>query len=339
MKVGLLQVDGKLPNLALMQICAYHESQGDTVEWFKGELYADEYDEIYASKIFQFSELPQLPERAKVGGTGIDFFNTLPVEIASVTPSYSLYPDCNYHLGFSMKGCRFRCKFCCVPTKEGKPRVNSSIDDLLINPNGGDKLMLLDNDFFGGQEWKENLERIIQLKLKVCFVQGLNIRILTDEQAELLGRCRYYNSKFTSRYLTFAWDRFQDGKLIFEGIDRLERYGIPPTHTQFFVLIGFDSTHEQNLDRVTRLWDRGAMPYVMPYDKFNPYQKAFARWVNHRAIFKTIKWDDYADKFFGFDDMQPANTARQDLPILGLQTKESSKIVAVAATPLFDTAI
>src|SRR4051812_23427803 len=126
MKIGLVQVDGKLPNLALMQICAYHESLGHEVEWFKGELYADEYDEIYASKIFAFSELPQLPARAKIGGTGIDFFNVLPPDMAECTPSYTLYPDCNYHLGFSMKGCRFRCKFCCVPTKEGKPRINST---------------------------------------------------------------------------------------------------------------------------------------------------------------------------------------------------------------------
>jgi hypothetical protein len=335
MKIGLVQVDGKLPNLALMQICAYHEARGHQVEWFKGELYADEYDEIYASKIFAFSELPQLPARAKIGGTGIDFFNTLPPEIAECEPSYSLYPDCNYHIGFSMKGCRFRCKFCCVPTKEGKPRVNSTIPDLLKNPNGGDRLMLLDNDFFGGSEWKENLETVIELNLKVCFVQGLNIRILKDEQAELLGKCRYYNSNFNSRYLTFAWDRFQDGKLIFEGLDRLERYGIPPTHTQFFVLVGFDSTHEQNMDRVTRLWDRGALPYVMPYDKFNPYQKAFTRWVNHRAIFKTVKWGDYAGKRFTSDDMTPVNAPRMDLPILGVQVKEQIKTVTEKEMPLF----
>lgn len=294
MKIGLVQVDGKLPNLALMQICAYHESLGHQVEWFKGELYADEYDEIYASKIFAFSKMPQLPERAKIGGTGIDFFNTLPPEISECEPSYSLYPDCNYHIGFSMKGCRFRCKFCCVPTKEGKPRINSSIDGLLKNPNGEDRLMLLDNDFFGGQEWRENLERIIELKLKVCFVQGLNIRILTDEQAAMLSRCDYRASGFDPRHwLTFAWDRYKDGKLIFDGIDRCERNGIPASHLQFFVLIGFDTTPEQDLERVTRLFERGCSPYAMPYNKFDPYQKAFCRWVNRR-IYKKVAWSDYS---------------------------------------------
>jgi hypothetical protein len=295
MKIGVVQVDGKLPNLALMQICAYHESLGDDVEWFNGMLFAPQYNKVYASKIFQFSELPPLPVDAIIGGTGIDFFNTLPAEIADCEPSYSLYPDCDYHIGFSMKGCRFRCKFCCVPTKEGRPRVNSAIDGLLRNPIGEDRLMLLDNDFFGGQEWRANLERIIELKLKVCFVQGLNIRILTDGQAELLATCNYRTSKFNKKRLTFAWDRFQDERLINQGIERCLRAGIRADNMQFFVLVGFDTTPEQDMYRVQFLRDRGCHPYVMPYNKFDNYQKRFARWVNHKAIFKSVLWEDYRE--------------------------------------------
>ena len=204
MKIGLVQVDGKIPNVALMQICSYHEQKGDDVEWWKGQLWNYKYDKIYASKIFNFSIMPQLPQHAMIGGTGIDFKNRLPDEIEKCKPSFSLYPECNYHLGFSMKGCRFACKFCCVPQKEGRPSHNSNIDNLLLNPNGGDRLMLLDNDFFGSPNWKEDLQRIIELDLKVCFVQGLNIRIITKEQAELLVQCRYYNGKFKKRYLV-AW--------------------------------------------------------------------------------------------------------------------------------------
>lgn len=292
MRVGLVQVDGKLPNLALMQISAYHEDRGDQVEWWKGPLWS--YDKVYVSKIFGFSDLPAgLPPDALIGGTGINFTNTLPDEIAQARTSYTLYPKCPYHIGFSMKGCRFRCKFCCVPQKEGRPRVNSTIDDLLINPNGGDRLMLLDNDFFGGTDWEANLDRIIELKLNVCFVQGLNIRIITEPQAAKLSQCRYTNSKFNQRYLTFAWDRFNDGKLVFEGIRRCVDAGIPATKMQFFVLIGYDTTHEQDLERVMKLREAGCMPFVMPYKKDDPYQKAFARWVNHRALFKSCTWDEY----------------------------------------------
>lgn len=293
MKIGLLQVDGHYPNLALMQICSYHEANGDIVEWYEGPLFNFKYDKIYASKIFSFSPMPELPAHAVIGGTGIDFSNTLPFEITQAKPSYSLYPECDYHIGFSMKGCRFRCKFCCVPQKEGRPYHNSNISDLLINPKGGNRLMLLDNDFFGSPNWKEDLNHIIYLKLKICFVQGLNIRIITIEQAELLAKSNYYNSKFKQRYLTFAWDRYNDKAIVMKGIKICNDAGIPSTRMQFFVLIGFDTTPDQDYERVMHLKELGCMPYAMPYNKSNPYQKAFTRWVNNRAVFNSCSWKDY----------------------------------------------
>lgn len=292
-KIGVIQVDGKIPNLALMKIAGYHEQKNDFVEWFQGIMFWEQYEKVYASKLFNFSQMPQLPPNAIVGGTGIDFFNRLPKEIEEATPSYSLYPECNYHLGFSMKGCRFSCDFCCVPKKEGKPYNYNAIDEILINPNGENRLMLLDNDFFGGSKWEANLERIRELDLKVCFVQGLNIRIITDRQAATLSKVKYYNSKFKQRYLTFAWDIFQDKEKIIRGIDRCAKNGIPPEHMQFFVLIGFDTTPEQDYYRVNFLKEMGCKPFVMPYKKDDTYQKAFARWVNYRPVFETVSWEEY----------------------------------------------
>lgn len=294
MRVGLVQADGKLPNLALMQISAYHENQGHQVEWWQGPLFNETYDQVYVSKIFKFSTLPEgLPDTAKIGGTGIDWTNKLPDEMYNLPPSYSLYPDCDYHLGFSMKGCRFACKFCVVPKKEGRPFHNSTISQLLINKKGGDRLMLLDNDFFGSPNWEGDITEIIRRKLKVCFVQGLNIRIITAEQAELLAMTRYYNSSFKKRYLTFAWDKYRDERIVMRGMDICEKAGIPARNMQFFVLIGFDTTPEQDMERVQKLFSRGALPYVMAYDRTDPYQRDFQRWVNHRAIFKTVPWEEY----------------------------------------------
>lgn len=304
-RIAIYQVDGtnyqgvQFPNISLMKISAFHKSIGDTVEWYDGLLMASQYDKIYASKIFNFSEMPQVPANMIIGGTGIDFYNRLPEEIEAAQMDWSIYPDTPFHYGFSMKGCRFACKFCCVPKKEGKPKTYNTIDELLTNPKGKNKLMLLDNDFFGGADWKQNLLRIIELKLKVCFVQGLNIRIITEEQAELLAKCDYRNSKFNKKYLTFAWDRFNDGKVVKKGIDICNRAGIPSSNMQFFVLIGFDTTPEQDLERVMFLKDIGAMPFVMPHNKSDKYQKAFARWVNSRWVFKSCSWQEY--------DYNPAN--------------------------------
>src|SRR5262245_33233017 len=134
-KIAVVALDGKIPNIAIMKICGYHEALGDEVQWYNGLMFAETYDKIYMSKIFSFTEVPQMPPNAMIGGTGINFFNRLPEEIETVKPSYSLYRNCNYHLGFSMKGCRFACKFCCVPKKEGRPYKYNSIDEILINPN------------------------------------------------------------------------------------------------------------------------------------------------------------------------------------------------------------
>lgn len=296
-KIGLIQVDGSLCNLALMQIAAYHRAQGDTVEWFKGDLYRSEYDLVYASQMFSFSR-PELPAGCIVGGTGIDFSNRLPPEMAAMNPgdAWFLYPDFTAHLGFSQKGCRFRCSFCVVPQKEpGKPWVNASIGELLTNPRGEDRLILLDNDFFGGPNWRDNLLEIQDRKLTVSFCQGLNIRILTEEQAAMLAQTKFSNVKFTARQVTFAWDRWQDRRLIERGIDRCIAAGIPGYQMQFFVLIGFDTTEEQDLERVEYLRSRKCDPYAMPYDKSVPYQRRFARWVNHRAIFNSVPWREYRD--------------------------------------------
>lgn len=292
-KIAICQLDGKIPNLALMKVAGYYESNGHVVEHYKGPLFWDEYERVYMSKIFSFTPTPAIPPNAVIGGTGIDFYNRLPPDIESHPPSYSLYKGCNFHLGFSMKGCRFNCKFCCVPKKEGRPYGHNTIEEILTNPNGGDRLMLLDNDFFGGALWRENLESIERLNLQVCFMQGLNIRIITQEQANMLSRLRYRNSTFKSKYLTFAWDKFQDEKLIKKGIEICLNSGIKPREMQFFVLIGYDTTPEQDFYRVEFLRDLGCKPFVMPYDRNSLYQRNYARYVNNRAVFNSTSWEDY----------------------------------------------
>lgn len=297
-KIGIVQIDGKIPNLALMKIAGYYESINIEVEHYKGQMFDDEYSHVYASKLFSFSETPYLPpSKHSLGGTGIDFFNRLPKEFENATPSYSLYKDCDYHIGFSMKGCRFNCSFCCVPKKEGRPYNYNTIDEILINPRGGNRLMLLDNDFFGGTNWNVNLERIIELKLKVCFVQGLNIRIITKEQAELLAKVKYYNGRFNDRYLTFAWDKFKDEKIIMKGIEICVNAGIPTRDMQFFVLIGYDTNQEQDLHRLYTLKKIGAIPYAMPYNKKDPYQRDMCNYVNGfgRKVFKKHTFEEYLE--------------------------------------------
>ena len=56
--VKLIQVDGKLPNLALMKLSAYYKDNGSEVDFTRSvhkDLFDKNYEYIFASTIFKFS--------------------------------------------------------------------------------------------------------------------------------------------------------------------------------------------------------------------------------------------------------------------------------------------
>ena len=289
-KVALYDVDSKIPNLALMRISTYYKTQGIDTELYM-PIRRHLYDKIYASKIFKFSSSEMITPDMITGGTGIDLNTNLNEEMKELDPDYQLY-NFPHSIGFAMRGCRFKCGFCVVPEKEGRARANHNIEKIWTNRNS-DFIWLLDNDFFGNPVWKERIEEIRELNLRVSFLQGLNIRIITEEQAHALASVRFKNKAGTHSICSFAWDRMRDEKLIKKGIQRLQDAGIKTWQMQFFVLIGYDTTEEQDLHRVMMLKGLGCDPYAMPYDKSDPYQRRFCRWVNRREIFKSVDWKDY----------------------------------------------
>lgn len=292
MRVALYDVDSTIPNLALMRLSAFHKSQGDSVEWFLPMMDVAQFDKVYASTIFSDSDKTYLrPEQMDVGGSAWDLNKNLPAEVERMAPDYSIY-DYPHNIGFAMRGCRFRCSFCDVPAKEGRPKSRSTIAELWTQRTSN-FLVLLDNDFFGNPEWRERITEIKDLDLKVCFSQGLNIRIITEEQCAALASVRFWNLKLSRRQVYFAWDRFRDEKLIDEGIKRVLAAGVKAWQMAFYILIGYDTTPAQDYYRVMKIKNYGADPYAMPYDKHDEYQKRFARWVNHRAIFNSVAWEDY----------------------------------------------
>jgi hypothetical protein len=293
MKIALLDVDSKIPNLALMKISSYHKDRGDQVTWYN-ELWRNQYDEVYASAIFNFSDKSMLdPDRMKIGGTGWDISSQLPEEVDQCVPDYSIYRY-PHNIGFTMRGCRFRCKFCVVPQKEGKPYEENTMEEIWTQ-RSSDFVVLLDNDFFGNPVWRDRIEEMKEYNLRVNFSQGLNIRLITEEESAALASVRFWNLKGTKRQVHFAWDQFGKGteKLIDQGIKRVTDAGITPAQMAFYVLIGFNTTPEEDLYRVEKLRDYGCDPYAMPYNKEDPYQKKFTRWVNRKAIFKTVTWSEY----------------------------------------------
>jgi hypothetical protein len=294
--IGLYDVDSTIPNLPLMKLSTFWRDRGaEVVRWyptFDAPFAQAKFDRIFASAIFKDSDKSFVdPARMICGGTGFDLTTMLPPEVDACAPDYTLY-NYPHSIGFTQRGCRFRCKFCVVPEKEGRPKSVATIEEIW-QQRDSDFIMLLDNDFFGGQHWKERIAEIRKYDLRINFSQGLNIRIITDEQARALASVKFCNPNATKDQVHFAWDRFKDEKLIDAGIERVRAAGIKPRQMAFFVLIGYDTTPEQDLYRVMKLAKLGCDPYVMPFNSKDPYQQRFKRWVNRKPAFKSTSWEDY----------------------------------------------
>jgi hypothetical protein len=278
MKVGLIDVDSKMPNLALMKIKTFYPK----AEWAYPLNY-NSFDKIYVSSIFNFSDKSWIPKNCVRGGTGFDIKSKLPREIDECQPDYSIYLNNNVSLQRYSTGCIRDCKFCVVRKKEGTIKPAKPLN---LNPNGK-WIHLLDNSFFANPEWKESIKHLIRCNQPVSF-EGVDIRLLDEEKICYIKKLKIRpRTKYTVKC---AWDDpKEDLAPRFQWVGEL----INPKCFTVYVLIGFQSTVDEDLYRVEKLRGLGFDPFVMPFDKFDSYQAAFARWVNHKAIFNTVKWPEY----------------------------------------------
>jgi hypothetical protein len=284
-KVGIRQIDGKYPNLALMKLSAWHKRRGDKVEWFMP--LDGEYDVVYASKVFDYTpDDIYLPVDTIRGGTGYDLTKKLGSEIELMVPDYSIYPTWDAAIGFTTRGCPRNCPYCVVPEKEGPLSVVTDIDGFWT---GQDRVVLLDNNLTAApfEHFEHVLLQCIVRRLKVDFCQGLDIRLITWKHARLLARVQ------TFKRIHFAFDRLCDEPAVRAGVKTLVENGVPVYRLMFYVLIGYDSAPEEDLYRVEVLRELGVDPFVMPFDKYDRYQEAFAAWVNTKPVFKTIPWKTF----------------------------------------------
>lgn len=338
MKIGLIDVDGhNFPNIPLMKISAWHKQNGDHVEWYD-PLFSGHMDKVYMSKVFGFSpdfEYCIDADEVIKGGSGYcislengkEIFDKnkdieLPHEIEHIYPDYSIYynriPEVkNTAYGFLTRGCPRGCFFCHVEAKEG--RASRKVADLSEFWRGQKNIVLCDPNILACRQWKDLFQQLIDSKATIDINQGLDIRLMSTEAAEMLLQMDIKN-------IHFAWDKYEDKKFIVPKFKQFKEITqIDYRKLTVYVLTNFDTTHEQDLERIYLLRDLGFTPYVMIYNKddfiisdkngkpitMKPYNillKKYTiqqiehfkrcwkiqRWVNNRFIFYSCNsFEDY----------------------------------------------
>jgi len=287
-RILLINVDSKILNLALMKISAYHKNKGDIVGFD-----ITNPDIVYISCVFtQNAEKARgiatyYPDSEIVfGGSGIDISKKLPDDIEYLCPDYSIYPNCDYSMGYTTRGCIRSCPFCIVPKKEGFFKRWQHIREF-HNPQHR-KVMVLDNNVYADRTWFfENTNYIIENNLQFNAVQGMDIRLLDEEIADRLKQIRWFGT------MHFAFDNIKDEEKVLRGIEILQNAGFDTSHISFYVLTGYNTTFEEDLYRINLLRSHNCGAFVMQYKKTSQ-SKQLARYVNRRWLYWSTTFEEYS---------------------------------------------
>ena len=213
----------------------------------------------------------------------------LPDEIEHIYPDYSLYPkltkDTAY--GFLTRGCPRGCGFCHVASKEGK--CSYKVADLSEFWRGQKKIVLCDPNILACKDHIELLQQLVDSKAKVNFNQGLDIRLVNDENLELLKQIKLES-------VHFAFDRWQDKDIIEPRLRKFkEKTGLGRSKVMVYILTNFDTTIEQDIYRIQLCRELDFSPYPMIYDKehADPIYRKIQRWCNNFIFWSTERFEDY----------------------------------------------
>jgi hypothetical protein len=273
-----LYTDAPKHNLALMKLSTYHKAQGDDVLL---NLPIMPCDYSYASILFEKNRNMFIAD--EYGGVGFlneaNIFN-LPLKVnIENKPDYSLFPI-DYSLGYTFRPCFRKCEFCKVPNMKHSDTLHHSIWE--FHDTRFNKICLLNNNTFFDKQWKETFEEIWDAKLSLI-EHGFDLRLIDEEKAEVLRK-----TKFDGK-IHYAWDLMEDEKKILEGLK------IAPKGT-VYVLVGFNTTQEEDIYRCQKIVDHGFDPYIMPYHQ-NKAEKRFKRFIDSFMWRKypTIEhaWENY----------------------------------------------
>lgn len=280
------------PNYALMKISAYHKSVGDTVEWWNP---FEEYDRVYSSKVMDFTPVNEyLPPNTIKGGTGYGIYENLPPEIDSMFPDYSIYPECDYAIGFITRGCPNKCSWCYVPKKEGNIKPYRKWQELVRADS--DKLVLMDNNILACDYGIEQLRELSKTDYKIDLNQGMDIRLVDDEICAILKDIKWL------KYIRFSCDSKVQLPYFEKAVKLFDNHKIPKSKIFIYLLVRKDiSEAEERLRALCNIYkhfhiyaqpERNEPKGIIP-DKM---QLEFAQRYVYGRCYNSETWQRYVER-------------------------------------------
>ena len=300
MQIGLHDAEmehikGKIfPNYALMKISAWHKAQGDNVEWWNP---LKNYDVVYSSKIFDFTpENPYLPENTIRGGTGyadVPIWQQLRQEVDQLFPDYSIYPACDYAIGYITRGCPNNCRWCVVPSKEGEIKPYRSWRQL-IRPDSK-KLVLMDNNILASDFGIAQLEELTRQNYAIDLNQGMDARLVDDRVAKILAGLKWI------KYIRFSCDQQAQIEPIMRTAELMGKYGVKPYRLFIYLLVTADiEDAARRVEALKRLGnitiyaqaERNERQGIVP----NKMQLEFAQRYVYSGRYRLESWAEYLER-------------------------------------------
>jgi hypothetical protein len=270
--IWLVDYDGKMENLALMRLSAYHKRIGDTVRLKQGDARPELFempDRVYISCVFRWNRRYALAladawgSKAFFGGPGISYSSYLPPEVMNhhinyVHPDYKLY-GLDRAIGFISRGCPNSCPWCIVPRKEGELHRVASAEEIVGDK---DEVVFLDNNFLALPDFHIDLEWLARQGTRCDFNQGLDARRVDALTARLLAKCNLHTPG--GQKVRLACDSRGQIKAVERAVVNLKNVGIGPHSILVYCLIGF-SSFESDIERLLFLHSLGVSTFPMGY--------------------------------------------------------------------------
>ena len=209
----------------------------------------------------------------------------------------------HYSIGFLTRGCVRHCPFY-VNKNESKIYPYSNLRDFLDESRP--YIYLWDDNFLAAPRtvWRPLLEQLLATKRPFQFRQGLDLRLMTEEKAQLLSKANYHGD------MLFAFDQWKDREVIQEKL-KLWKYYYHKKPTKLYLFCGYELTKDSDdklyedvyylFQRIKILMQYGCLGYVMRHQDYknHPLSNIYvqiARWCNQPQFYKKMSFKEFIDR-------------------------------------------